>query len=253
MKKLKFYYIKDLQGNVLVSDLSDDTKKALKKVSEKYNLIKFFKISRTSLICYSKAVDFLGKSFNTEVKELKLGKLKSSVQIWASMMRNGKWKSNDFSCLLTDTSKPINPCVEIFKTFVGLQKHHTLPAIGLSLTEQLPTSNPPYYIELGKQLKREIADILGDDGVLLFPSFPISAPYHNQPLLTNTVDFIHYGIINSLGLPATQCPMGLSDHSGLPTGVQVIANTDNDHLCIGVAEYMEANLVGWVPGFDTTA
>jgi fatty acid amide hydrolase 2 len=72
------------------------------------------------------------------------------------------------------------------------------------------------------------------------------------PLLTNAIDFIHYGIINALGLPSTQCPMGLSD-SSLPTGIQVIANTNNDHLAIRVAEYFEANLVGWVPGFDTTA
>jgi fatty acid amide hydrolase 2 len=86
---------------------------------------------------------------------------------------------------------------------------------------------------------------------LLFPTFPVSAPYHNIALLNNTFDFVHYGIINALGLPATQCPMGLSD-SGLPTGVQVIANTNNDHLTMRVAEYFEANLVGWVPGFDTT-
>ncbi len=228
LKKLRFFYIKDLQGNVLVSDLSKDTKQAL-----------------------DKAVAFLATSLNTEVQELKLSKLKSSVQIWTSMMRNGRWKSNDFSCLLTDSDAPINPCWELLKTLVGAQKHHTLPAIGLSLTEQLPTSNPPYYIELGEKLRRELADVLGEDGVLLFPSFPVSAPYHHQPLLTNTVDFIHYGIINALGLPSTQCPMGLSADSGLPTGVQVIANANNDHLCIRVAEYLEASLVGWVPAFPT--
>lgn len=30
------------------------------------------------------------------------------------------------------------------------------------------------------QLKQEITNLLGDDGILLFPSFPATAPYHNQ-------------------------------------------------------------------------
>ena len=69
-------------------------------------------------------------------------------------------------------------------------------------------------------------------------------------MFTNPLDFIYYGIINALGLPSTQCPMGLSTE-GLPTGVQVIANRNCDHLTIRIAEYFEENSIGWVPGFPT--
>lgn len=47
-------------------------------------------------------------------------------------------------------------------------------------------------------------------------------------------------------IKVTQVPMGLSKKEGLPTGVQIVANHFCDHLTIKVAEYFEANLVGWV-------
>jgi Asp-tRNA(Asn)/Glu-tRNA(Gln) amidotransferase A subunit family amidase len=80
---------------------------------------------------------------------------------------------------------------------------------------------------------------------MIFPSFPIVAPYHNEPLLSYTFDFIYFGIINSLGFPSTQCPMGLSS-DGLPTGIQIVANHGCDHLTIKLAEYFEQNLIGWI-------
>jgi fatty acid amide hydrolase 2 len=82
----------------------------------------------------------------------------------------------------------------------------------------------------------------------LFPSFPVVAPFHTQPTLTNTIDFQYFALFNVLGFPVTQCPMGLNDES-LPTGVQVIASHLNDHLTIALAEHFEENLVGWTPPF----
>lgn len=40
--------------------------------------------------------------------------------------------------------------------------------------------------------------------------------------------------------------MGLDRH-GLPIGVQVIANEDNDRLCLAVARELEKAFGGWVP------
>ncbi len=197
-----------------------------------------------------KAVNFIEKSFDTEVKEIKLKKLKSAFQIWTSMIGNGEKSSVNFGKLLKDADHPINPYLELLKSISGMQKHHTLPALGLALTERIPNPNSQYHIEMGNQLRKELSDILGDDGVLLFPSFPIVAPYHNQPIFTNTLDFIFFGIMNAMGFPATQIPMGLATNSGLPIGVQFVANLDNDHLTIRLAEYFEIELVGWKPGFQ---
>ena len=225
---MKFYFIQDLQGNVLVSDQSADTKNALKK-----------------------SIVFIEKSFSTKVTELKLKKFKCAFQIWSSMMDGDTGTSKSFGKILANhETKSVNPYLELLKSISGIQRYHTLPAIGLALVERFPKHNLDHYIELGRKLRQEIIDVLGDDGVLLFPSFPICAPYHNQPMFTNVLDFVHYGIINALGLPSTQCPMGLSPE-GLPTGVQVIASVNNDHLTISLAEFFEEKLVGWLPGFDT--
>lgn len=225
LKKLKYFYVEDLQGNILVTKPSIDSKKALKK-----------------------AIHLIESNLQVKVKEIKLGKLRSSFQIWTSMMNNGEKSSNSFSKLLTGGNGQVNAIKELIKSFLGLQKTHTLPALSLAITERIPLVNPSHHIELGNKLRQEIQDIIGQDGVLLFPSFPVVAPYHNQPLLTNTLDFIYYGIINALGFPATQIPMGLSD-DGLPTGVQLIANQRQDHLTIRLAEYIESNLVGWIKPF----
>ncbi len=70
-----------------------------------------------------------------------------------------------------------------------------------------------------EDLKNEFELLLGDDGVLLFPTHPTASPYHNQPLL-RVANFAYTGVINMLGLPATQCPLGLGSW-GVPLGVQV--------------------------------
>lgn len=81
---------------------------------------------------------------------------------------------------------------------MGLQRTHTLPAIWLSLAELLPKRDFTHHIQMGEKLKQELKIILGNDGILLFPSFPTSAMYHNQPLFTNNLDWIYYGIDQKL-------------------------------------------------------
>ncbi|CAF0988502.1 unnamed protein product [Brachionus calyciflorus] len=225
LKKLKFYYVKDLQGNVLVTRPSEDVQNAL-----------------------NKAVKFIESDLGVEVKEIKLRKFRSCFQMWSSMMNNGKCSSDAFSLLLTDGVSRVNPYWELLRSILGLQDKHTLPAISLAITERFPTNRPEHHLELANQLRQEIQDIIKDDGILLFPSFPVVAPYHNQALLTNSLDFIYYGIMNVFGFPVTQIPMGLNSH-GLPLGVQIVANHNLDHYTVKLAEHFEANLVGWIPPF----
>lgn len=53
-------------------------------------------------------------------------------------------------------------------------------------------------------------------------------------------------IFNVLGLPVTQCPLGLSSE-GLPLGFQLVAASYNDRLTLAVARYLEEAFGGWVP------
>ena len=103
-----------------------------------------------------------------------------------------------------------------------------------SLTKYLPKSLQENALRNGENLRVEVEEILGEDGVLLFPSHPTTALRHNVPLL-KTNNFIYTAIVNALHLPATQVPLGL-DSSGLPLGIQIVAGRNKDHLTLAVAE-----------------
>lgn len=169
LKKLKYYFIRDLQGNVLTSDLSLDTRDA-----------------------FERAIKFVERDLSVEVKELHLPKLRSIFQIWVAGMSHEQ-DPKSFTKLMGDGKHKVNLFLELIKTLTGVKASHTLPALWLGLIEHLPKQKPLRHIEMGEKLKQELKIILGDDGVLFFPSFPISAMYHNQPLLTNSFDWIYYG------------------------------------------------------------
>lgn len=95
------------------------------------------------------------------------------------------------------------------------------------------------------RLSREVKELLSDNGILLFPSFPTEAPYHHQPLFT-PLNFAYTALWNTLALPAVQCPMGLNSHN-IPLGVQAIGSPGSDSLLIAVAQDLEKGFGGWKP------
>lgn len=109
----------------------------------------------------SKAVEFIEQTLNVKVIELKPRKLRLAFQIWSSMMNNGKPNQKAFSKLLTDSDEPINPYREFLKSIFGCQKTHTLPALGLAITERLPSHDPKPFVDIGIRLRQELQDVLG--------------------------------------------------------------------------------------------
>jgi fatty acid amide hydrolase 2 len=97
--------------------------------------------------------------------------------------------------------------VFLFRRLVGMSEH-TLPAIGLGIVEGLSPLNVPHTLQLLDKLHEELLMLLGEDGVLLYPSHPLPAPYHNQPLLM-PFNFSYTGIFNALALPVTQVQIQL--------------------------------------------
>ncbi|KAH9381978.1 hypothetical protein HPB48_021020 [Haemaphysalis longicornis] len=59
-------------------------------------------------------------------------------------------------------------------------------------------------------------------------------------------------LFNLFEVPATVCPVTMQKTKGgtpLPLGVQVVAKTGNDRLCLAVAREIEKTFGGWVaPG-----
>lgn len=177
------------------------------------------------------------------IRRVRFASLRRSFEIWSATLAAADTQS--FSVLLGN-GRRTRGALELAKWAVG-RSPHTLPAIGLAMLERVndwPRGRAPRAIEMGRALRREIVGALGDDGVMLYPSYVSPAPRHYKPLL-GPFNFVYTAIINVMQLPATQVPLGLGAE-GLPLGVQVVAPPGRDHLSVAVAQLLEREFGGWV-------
>ncbi|MCP4130325.1 MAG: amidase [bacterium] len=173
-------------------------------------------------------------------------RLKYGFEIWASMLME-----HNETCLRDEMTggQEINLFMEIVKGIFGASDF-TLPAKVLVLLERLSKNKftkkrAQKLVEKGLRLKQELSDVMGKEGIILFPSYPMAAPGHRRPLL-RPFNCIYTAIFNVMEFPATQVPLGL-DSKGLPLGVQIISNHGNDHITIAAARFLEEKFGGWVP------
>uniref|UniRef100_A0A3P9AAR0 Amidase domain-containing protein n=1 Tax=Esox lucius TaxID=8010 RepID=A0A3P9AAR0_ESOLU len=210
-------------------------------------------VDRQLVLAQRRVVERLEADLGVEVQQLKLPQLKYSFQIWSAMMgapgKDGK-QPTSFAELMADHGTKVWPLWEMAKWTVGLSKH-TMAAIGLALVEMFQRSHPTEFIIQQKEsLQRDLEELLGTDGVLLYPSHPQLAPKHHHPLFT-PFNFSYTGVFNILGLPVTQCPLGLSTE-GLPLGLQLVVGKQQDRLSLATAVYLEKAFGGWrEPGTTT--
>jgi len=169
---------------------------------------------------------------------------RQSLLIWAAAMEEA---SPDKFAAMMGEGEVVPPGRELMR-WAARRSAHTLPAIGLALVENVLDMLPGdigRYRELGDRLRQEVIDAMGSRGVLLYPPYPSTAPRHGEPLRPPLL-FTYTALLNALGLPVTQVPLGL-DSRGLPLGVQVVTAPGNDHLAIAVALELERAFGGWRP------
>jgi fatty acid amide hydrolase 2 len=160
------------------------------------------------------------------------------------MMVDGQASSRDFAITLGKSSSSFSGHHELLEKLL-FRSTHTLATICLLIVESLPNKYNKRFRELAHKFFDELQALLGNDGVLFFPTFPQSAPYHGWPVVQNTLDYIYCGVFNALGLPSTQCPLGL-DSQQLPLGIQCIAARGRDQLTLAVAQEIEEHMGGWI-------
>ncbi|XP_063987724.1 fatty-acid amide hydrolase 2-B-like isoform X1 [Diachasmimorpha longicaudata] len=134
-----------------------------------------------------------------------------------------------------------------FLRYITFRSPHTFPNLFYGILKKLgnalPGSHFKWYEKKNSLIKKRVQEILGDDGVLIFPSFP-SAAHYPYEIYHKICDTTYMMIFNSIGLPVTQCPMGLN-RKGLPIGLQIVGNAGRDNLTIAVAREVERVFGGW--------
>lgn len=143
----------------------------------------------------------------------------------------------------------VNVWRELVRWLLG-RSPHTLPALGLCVLEAVsPKRGHPSvgrFLSMAASLKTRLEALLGSgEAIFLYPSHPEPAPFHYQTML-KPFNFAYTAIFNVVGLPVTQCPVGLSS-MGTPLGVQVVAGKLQDHLTLAAACEIERAFGGWVP------
>jgi len=200
-------------------------------------------VSRDLREAQKKVAEYLaGKG--ARVKTVQVEKLKLSFPIWSAMLTTAN--KVHFSVLLGN-GQAVNGPWELLK-WIFRASDHTLPSIIMAMIERIPEWTPKStqaLIEIGRALRKELVDLIGPNGVMLFPSHSYPAPLHHRPLLT-PFNFAYTGILNVMEMPVTQTPLGLNS-KGLPVGVQVAAIHGNDHIPVAVALELEKQFGGWVP------
>uniref|UniRef100_A0A915BV22 Amidase domain-containing protein n=1 Tax=Parascaris univalens TaxID=6257 RepID=A0A915BV22_PARUN len=156
-----------------------------------------------------------------------------------------------FAHHMTDLKSELNCLGELVK-WCFRRSRHTFPAIMTGILDRQSPFNDEQkkvLMSLRDRLNRELRELLQDDAILIFPSFPTTAPYHHQPLLT-PLNFAYTALWNTLAMPVVQCPMGLNKR-GIPLGVQVVGAPATDRLLIAVAQDLEDGFGGWRPAMDS--
>ncbi|XP_068164376.1 fatty-acid amide hydrolase 2-A-like isoform X2 [Antennarius striatus] len=222
LKKLRFFTIPDDGGSSMTSPVCKDLIDIQRKVVER-----------------------LETDLGVKVQEVRFPELRYSFNIWETYMglpdTEGK-PPQPFVELMGEPGRPVWPLWELLKWMLG-KSEHTMTTIGMALFDKFKSKPSSFAIQQKEKLQKEMEDMLGNDGVILYPPHPRVAPKHHH-LLFRVYDVGYTGIINILGLPVTQCPLGLGEE-GLPLGVQVVAGKMQDHLTLEVALYLEKTFGGW--------
>lgn len=223
VSKLQIFYQENDTGAKLVSPVSTEIKLILRDV-----------------------VKYFDKTYKTKAQKTHFTQFNKSPDLWfANMKAKG---GPAFQEQLANLEGSINLGLELLKWCVGLSDHTLivlLTCVFENIGIQYGDSKYEYMVSVRNCLKRDLMELLGDNGVFIYPTHPTAAPFHHEPIY-KPLNFSYTGVINVLGLPATSIPLGLGAE-GLPIGLQVIASPNQDRLCLAVARELEKAFGGWVP------
>jgi fatty acid amide hydrolase 2 len=219
VKKLKYYYCLD-NNDIVCSRISPEIIKKIEDVAQHFTNIS-----------------------NKKVELVRIKHANKTSRIWRYWM----YEEPTELPILMGNGKEVNVKWEIFKKFTG-QSDLTLGAIYVLADSLLPPEDAEKIKLYTKEASEHIIELLGDDGILFYPSTTSPPPFHYVPFV-QIFNFHYWSFLNALRLPSTQVPLGLNG-DGVPLGIQVVSTKKNDRLCLAVAEELERKFGGWVEPFN---
>ncbi|GFT05241.1 fatty-acid amide hydrolase 2-B [Nephila pilipes] len=195
------------------------------------------------------AASYFSTHYGVEYKEVKLPILKDiGFSIISELHRI---IPNWISAVLDGIGRPLNVKWDFIKSIFGksvLSLNLTLCMVLSPCPLLYREKKIPYHKEKMQKVFQYFDNLLDENTVLFLPSFPTTAPYHHELILSAIPNIPYKGLFNFLGLPATECHFGY-DKEGLPFGFQIIGRKNNDNLTIACAIELEKAFGGWTsPG-----
>ncbi|VDL64120.1 unnamed protein product [Nippostrongylus brasiliensis] len=225
MRKLRIFYMEGINDVPLIQPLSKDMRTTLRK-----------------------AVGYFERKYDLVAHRLDLPLARFAIEMFVvSMYQKGGPKLSEYMLCAEGSKGHVNTPIELIKFFMG-KSNHTLPGIIGAIIDDADAMSDEQKKEIcykRDRLIRELKELLSTDGIFLFPSWPCTALYHNQPLLA-PVNFAYTALFNAIAFPAIECPMGL-DKNGIPLGVQIVASPNSDRILIAAAKDLEEGFGGWMP------
>lgn len=221
LAKLKYFYQENDGGALFVTPVDDDVRSGMERV-----------------------IQHLQSGLNVKPNRVQFEQFKESITIWVA---NLKTETHGLEYVLANLNGKINAYTELLKWSIG-QSKHTLPGLINAIEEKIGIQygSPKHQLKVKQrnELRKQFEEMLGETGVFIYPTHPTIAPYHKEPI-TRGFNLSYTGIFNVLGFPSTAVPLGLGKE-GLPIGVQIVANHNQDRLCLAVACELERAFGGWV-------
>lgn len=192
---------------------------------EDFNLAWPIRVSQSQIDAVHEAAEALRERYDAEVVYVNVrdrrrctgGKLPPQfkpfskvLSMWADVLTKDPTETK-FHVLMSEGHNPpsVNWFAEAWRWMRG-RSRHTLPAIALSIIEQAEVFLPSWMTFSNNGLvvpfKEGLEELLGDDGVILCPTFPTAAQRHHHPLW-NPFQFQYTAAFNVLQLPATAVPV----------------------------------------------
>lgn len=235
-------HVLDLNSKVNIGDLN------IFYMEELGNKIYDVPVQNDIKLAIRKCATHLEQNCGATINKTKFIELHDSVELSISVFFS---VLQDIPNALQNPDNPkesANLMIEILKSLFFLSDHslHTLFFYVLQKTNSfIPRSKGPMYRRMFEEAENKIESALGTNGVLLFPTFPVSA-FNHYGLFCNMAGVSYTMIFNLMGFPSTHVPTGMGSDN-LPVGFQVIAARNQDKLCLTIAEELEKAFGGWIP------